>query len=214
MKKSPLTQLVIALVVLLGAFAALGFWYSLISVKSVAVANLQSQIDAKTTAAQHIASAQAALAEIAGDEVAVQAYFVPDSNVVSFIDDLQARGRVLKSSVNVLSVAASHTAVHPSLELTLTITGPFDAVMRTVGAIEYAPYDLSITELALGQTDKNVWHADVKLLVGSAAASAVSAATSPAAAPMNIATTTVPTSTRVPASGTGTGTGKVVPTPH
>lgn len=208
MKKSPLTQLIIALVVLLCVFVALGFWYNLISAKSVAVANLQSQIDAKTTAAEHIASAQAALAEIAGDEAAVRAYFVPDSNVVSFIDDLQARGRVLKSNVNVISVAASHTAVHPSLELTLTITGTFDAVMRTVGAIEYAPYDLSITALALGQTDKNVWHADVKLLVGSAAASAGSAATSLTAPLVHVATTTVSTQTATPV------TGKVIPKPN
>jgi hypothetical protein len=108
----------------------------------------------------------------------------------------------------VLSVAASHTAAHPSLELTLTVTGTFDAVMRTVGAIEYAPYDLSITGLDLGQTDKNAWHADVTLLVGSAAASASVAAASPAPAPV-VATTSAAS---VPAAAPLKG--KVIPKPN
>jgi hypothetical protein len=39
--------------------------------------------------------------------------------------------------------------------------------MRTIGIIEYAPYDLLLSDLSVGQDDENEWHADLKILVGS-----------------------------------------------
>lgn len=78
--------------------------------------------------------------------------------------------------MSVLSVSTSGTVAQPTLAFTLTVKGTFDAVMRTVGSIEYAPYDLSITALTIAQDDKNSWHADLKLSVGSV--SAARAATS------------------------------------
>lgn len=167
----------IACAVCIGAVVGYSAWYATVGAKSAAVADLQSQIDAKTKTAGRIAVARVALSEIAGDETAVQSYFVPETGVVAFINDIEARGIVQKAVVSVLSVSKDATGAHPILTFTLSITGTFDAVLRTVGTIEYAPYDLSLASLSLGQDDKNAWHANAVLLVGSVSASAVASTT-------------------------------------
>jgi hypothetical protein len=172
--KSPLAHLVVALVVGVLAFVAYGVWYSAVSRSSQHVADLQTRIDEANTNVSRIASARAALAEIANDEASVQGYFVPESGVVAFITALEGIGPKEHSTVSVLSVSTAGTAAQPTLLLTLSVAGSFDAVMRTVGAIEYAPYDLSITKLSLTENDKNLWQANLSLTVGSAPTSATS----------------------------------------
>lgn len=164
---SPLTNLIIALVVCIAASIGYGVWYTAIATKSTAVANLESRIVTKTQTASRIASARAALTEIAGDESIVQSHFVSKTGVVAFIDDLEARGKAQGVIMSVLSVSTGGAPTRPTLVLTLAIKGTFDAVMRTIGSIEYAPYDISILGLSLGQDASNSWHADLKLLIGS-----------------------------------------------
>lgn len=170
--KTSFTNLVIALVVCVATFIGYGVWYAAIAAKSAAVANLESRITAKNETASRIASARAALAEIAGDESIVQSYFVSKTGVVAFIDALEALGKTQKAAVSVLSVSMGGAPAQPTLVLALTVTGTFDAVMRTVGEIEYAPYDLSVSALSLGHAAPNSWHADLKLLVGSVSTNA------------------------------------------
>lgn len=165
--KSPFFHFFGALVLCMVVLIGYGVWYAAIAAKSAAVADLQNNIDAKTETVSRIAAARATLAGIASDETAVQSYFVPETGVVAFIDALEARGRAQGVVVNVLSVSAAGTPREPSLALSLTIRGTFDAVMRTVGSIEYAPYALSVSTLSLAKYDKNDWQADLTLLVGS-----------------------------------------------
>ncbi|MBI5405652.1 hypothetical protein HY972_01270 [Candidatus Kaiserbacteria bacterium] len=166
MKRS-IFHLVLAGVVCAAAAAGYVFLYAAIAAKSAAVTALQDQIDAKTEAANKMAAARATLAKIANDEQIVQGYFVPEAAVVSLINDLEAQGRALKAAVNVLSVSTAGTPVQPALALTLSVQGAFDAVLRTLGAIEYAPYAISVSEFSIGQDAKNSWRADLKLSVGS-----------------------------------------------
>ncbi|MGD0328661.1 MAG: hypothetical protein ABSB00_03065 [Minisyncoccia bacterium] len=165
--KSHFFHFIIALMVAIAALIGYGFWYTTIAHESAVVANLQSEITAKTETVNQIVSAQTAFAEITEDEAALQGYFVPGTSVVSFIDGLEAQGKSLRAIVSVLSVSTGSIGKQSTLLLSLTIKGTFNAVMRTVGAIEYAPYDLSISNISLAQDDKNSWHADLNLLVGS-----------------------------------------------
>jgi hypothetical protein len=166
--RSALTHLVIALVLGLCAFLGYGFWYTTVSHKSQQVAHLQSQIDDANKNINRIATARTALAEIANDEERVKSYFVPEAGIVAFITFLESLGPPQNSKVSVLSVANSGSVSKPILLLTLSITGGFDSVMRTVGAVEYAPYDLSLSKLSVLQTDKSTWQANLSLSVGSA----------------------------------------------
>lgn len=165
--RSPSTHLVLALVAAFAAVSGYGAWFYGISQKSSDVASLQNQISTESENINRIAAARAALTEIAGDEAKVQSYFVPETEVVAFINALEARGLAQKATVGVLSVSTGGIPAQPTLLLALTIKGTFDAVMRTVGAIEYAPYDVSISTLGVQQDAKNSWYANLTLTVGS-----------------------------------------------
>lgn len=172
---SSLTRLFVVLVACAVIVIGYGFWYAAIEAKSAAVAQLRSQVATKNENAKRIASARASLAEIAGSEALIQNYFVPETGVVAFINNLEARGRKQGTTVSVLSVSTSAEGAPLTLSFSLTVTGPFDAVMRTVGVIEYAPYDLSLSALSLTHDAKNLWRADLTILVGSAPATATPA---------------------------------------
>lgn len=167
--KSSLIHLISAVLVCSAALAGYGTWYAFISAKSITVADLQKQIDTKVETVSRVASTYATLAGIVDDETVVQNYFVPEAGVVAFINVLEMQGKAQGTTVNVLSVSTMNTSARPSLALLFSIKGTFDAVMRTVGSIEYMPYNLSVTTLSLRKDDKNSWHADLKLIVGSRA---------------------------------------------
>jgi len=165
--KSLFARAVVTFAASAGILFGYWIWYGIVADKSSAVASLQDQITTKTETASRIASARVALSEIAGDEDIVRNYFISEDGVVAFINDLEAHGRAQGAEVSVLSVSTNTSSTSPSLLLSLSIKGPFSSVLRTVGTIEYAPYDLSIPELSVVQDVKNVWRADFKILVGS-----------------------------------------------
>ena len=165
--KSRLFNFSIELIMAGAILVGYGFWYFAVSAKSAAVAGLQDQITAKTETATRIATARAAIAEIKDDEAIVQGYFVPETGVVAFISGLEAQGQKQGAVVSVLSVSTGATGAQPTLLFSLSVKGTFDAVMRTVGAIEYMPYDLSVSGFSLVQDDKNSWHSDLSIRVGS-----------------------------------------------
>lgn len=165
--KSTLSQLIVAACISIASLVGYGIWHTVISSKSVEVANLEGAILTKTEKANRLAATRTMLADIAGDEAAIREYFVPETGVVAFIDSLESHGRTLGGAVSVSSVSVDNTPALPLLTLSLTIKGTFESVMRTLGAIEYAPYALVVSELAIIQDDKNVWHADIKIIVGS-----------------------------------------------
>lgn len=165
--KSTLSQLVVAVGISIVAIIGYGIWNTILSAKSAEVASLESDIRTKTEKANRLAATRTMLADIAGDEAAIQGYFIPETGVVAFIDSLESHGRTLGGAVSVSSVSVDNTPTLPLLTLSLTIKGTFESVMRTLGAIEYAPYTLVVSELAIIQDDKNVWHADIKIVVGS-----------------------------------------------
>lgn len=165
--KSPYIHLILALVVCVLSLIGYGVWYTTITTKSATATTLQTRIDTKLGNISRLNMTRNALADMASDEMLVQNYFVSETGVVTFIDGLETRGRAQGTIINVLSVSTGGTLTQPTLEFALSIIGTFDAVMRTIGAIEYAPYAISVSTVSIGQDAKNSWHADVKLLVGS-----------------------------------------------
>ena len=131
--KAPFFHLVVALPVCVIVLIGYGVWYAAVSAKSAEVVELQRAIDTKTETVNRIAATRATLASIADDETIVRGYFVPETGVVSFIDELEARGEERGTAISVLSVSTSGAgAARPMLVLALSVKGTFDAVMRTV----------------------------------------------------------------------------------
>jgi hypothetical protein len=177
--KSPFFHLMIWLLICAGALAAYGFWYSVITEKNGEVASLRDQIAAKTQSSVRATVARNTLADIQGEEKLMRRYFVAETEIVSLIDDLQSRAHAQSATMKVLSVSTKGTEKQGDLALVLSanIDGAFDALMRTVGAIEYAPYDVSISKFAMHKDAKLPWHADLELVVGSVVDAGVKAPT-------------------------------------
>lgn len=163
--KTTLSHLIVAagIAALLGA--GYWYWYGVILAQQSRAEELQVQIDSKTRLIGRATSARTLLAERSSDEEMIIQYFIPEADAATFIEDLEARGHTLGTTVSVLSVTTDTSDSDPTLSLSLTITGPFSSVLRTVGAIEYAPYNLTISSLSFGRDTDKQWHADLKLLV-------------------------------------------------
>lgn len=177
--KSPLTHFILALIGSLSVAAWYVSWYSTVSQKSSDVVNLQNQITAASDNMSRIASTRATLAQIADDEADIQNYFVSDANIVSFINELEALGSEEGAVVSVVSVSKGGSRTLPKLLLTLSVDGTFDAVMRTVGAVEYAPYAISVSMLSVARGVKGGWHADFHITVDSLPAATATSTTQP-----------------------------------
>jgi hypothetical protein len=89
---------------------------------------------------------------------------------VAFLGDLEKQGKAQGAAVEVLSVT-DQDATKRRISLSLKITGSFDAVVRTLGTIEYGPYDAVLTNVTLDSVAAKenapaVWTAAVVISFG------------------------------------------------
>ncbi len=147
MKHRTLIQLAIALLVLAGAIGAYVFWYASVGALSENAAALQGEIQTKSQESARVAAAKVALESLKEDEAAMQAYLVREEDIVPFLGALESTGTALGSTLEVVSVASDSTEARSRILLSLKISGSFDAVLRTLGAIEYGPYDSAVENI-------------------------------------------------------------------
>lgn len=166
--RSPRLAAGITLSLLALALAGYAAFEATVAGQSAAVAQLSQEVAGRAAEIGRLASARERLAALAGEERAIEAYFVPEASVVPLIDELESRGAALGATMHITSVAAIPAAKggRPALSIALSIEGPFDAVVRTLGSIEYAPYAISTKGAALGKNENGEWKADVTLAVG------------------------------------------------
>ncbi len=172
MNLKPFIPLVIATAILAVAAGIYGFGYYRLSKGEAKVIELAKQIDTKSLEMERIAKAQATLTTLTADEEALRAYTVDTNDIVAFLERLQSAGAPFGATVEVVSVTQDRAALHNRVTTALSISGSFDAVLRTLGTIEYAPYDGVLTSVnfdtpadAKGRT----WTANVIYSVGLAA---------------------------------------------
>lgn len=206
MMRKPFMQLIAAVILLALFIAAYSGWFVIVDRENAKAAALATQIELQSQDTARIAAAKAALASLSSDESRVNMHFVPAADVVPFIETLQSTGSSLGSTVQVLSVSAVPGKARGQLALALQITGSFDSVMRTLGALEYAPYDITLGSITLstpGAAGKGarVWQAGAAFTVGTASTTPAAARLlapstvklpAPAAAAAPVATTSVP----------------------
>jgi hypothetical protein len=176
MIRSPYIYFLGSLMLILGVGTAYGFWYHTVIHESARLAVLTERVDARGNNTQQSIASKAALHALFSNEEAIAGYFLSADDVVSFLERLEKIGQSLGSTVSVASVsntpavAADGSALPDRLVLSLTIKGSFEGVMKTVGAIEYGPYDISITNLTLGSSfdekKHTVWTANGLFSVG------------------------------------------------
>jgi hypothetical protein len=168
MKRS-FTQLILALIffgVVLAGYAA---WYFSVQKESAVAAQLASQIDDQSKNSTRSAAAQKALASLSLEQAEIEGHFIATQDVVPFLESLQKMGTTLGTVVSVGSVAADPSP-RPHLVLSLSIKGSFDGIMRTLGAIEYEPYDIRVTSFSINNapsdTGTSTWSGAMNMSVG------------------------------------------------
>lgn len=171
MRRRTLFQLLGALLLLLGIAGAYGGWYAVVRTQSAEAARLLEEVRVKSEDSARLKAAREALERIANDENAVTGYLVRQEDIVAFLGTLEQAGSTMGAVVEVESVSAETEGARDAIVLSLSIRGSFDAVLRTVGAIEYGPYDSSITSLTLDSvaTDEGrtgTWNASVTARFG------------------------------------------------
>lgn len=199
MIKKAFAQVIIANVLLVLVLSAYSAWFVMVSKKSADVATLAAQIRDKHKDSDRITAIKNSLTELGKDEQSAEQYFVSTSEVVPYLGSLEDLGKSIGTKVEVVSVSADTAKPKGHLNLSLKITGPFTAVIKTLGAIEYQPYDTVIKSLALDTSLGNasstpVWTAAAVFVVGTTPV----AKTNVVAPPIPVATTTVPSATSTP----------------
>ena len=178
-----------ALMILVITLGAYGYVYAKVSARSTEASSLAQQIKNQNDAAVKATIAKTRLAELSTQQAAITQYFVSTSDVVPFIEKLQAIGKFIGADVQVASVAAAPASPYGHLNLSVSITGTFDAVSRMLGAIEYQPYNTSISSVTISTTQNQttvsttttatmtLWNASVVFAVGAITTTATSTAT-------------------------------------
>lgn len=150
MKKPSTARLIALLLLCVCAGAGYLYAYRVVVQTSEKLATLQKEANEKSTDAARILAAKNALRTLAADEASAATYLVLASDIVPFLEKLEQTGAELGADVSVASVSKEKTGSRERLALSLKITGSFEAVMRTLGAIEYAPYDITTSQVSVG----------------------------------------------------------------
>jgi len=171
-----LISVVIAFLLLMAASGAYVFAYLRLQADTASAAKLSEQVKVKSIDLEQLARSHAALADLPTQEAAVEQYFVSKQDIVPFLEALQATGKGLGTTVSVLSVDDGSEPTHARFSLSLTVTGSFDGVMKTIGAIENGAYDGVLTNVTIDSSAADpkgarVWTAAVVLSLGEASAS-------------------------------------------
>jgi hypothetical protein len=152
MSNKSLIHLISAFVLLAVTLGAYSFWYSIVTAESVKASTLSTEITQQNDAKAKAAAASLEIAQLSGQRATIDQYFVDASNLVPFLEQLQSTGKFLGTDVQVASVSATPGNPYGKIDLSLSVTGNFESVMRTIGTIEYEPYEVTAKSLSITST--------------------------------------------------------------
>jgi Tfp pilus assembly protein PilO len=165
---SSLSHLVFALGTLIIVLGGYAWWYSVVSNESATAVRLLQEVEVRTDATTRASAVSTALARIESEQGAIEDYFISEENIVAFLEDIEQIGLSTGARVQVVSVGDLERR-ETTLPLSVVIEGGFNAVMRTVGAVEYMPYAVTTVSASVQQITNEegaVWRARLDLTVG------------------------------------------------
>jgi len=167
MTRRTLIQLGLSVLLLIGVLGMYTFWYLSVEKASAEARSLSEQILLKTKDTVRVANAKTALQSLSADEASMRSYLVREDEIVPFLGSLERAGTSLGSVVEVVSVTSDTSGPRERITLSLKIAGSFDTVVRTLGIIEYGPYDSEVSNVTLNTVpDADGWTAAVTLTFG------------------------------------------------
>ena len=154
MNKGPLINVSIVSVVVFIALGAYVLWYGVVKQLEGDAVTIQTQINEKEAERTHAASTRTTEEEVVAQENHIASHVVQTADIVLFLEGLEKTGKTLGAVVDVASVTSETKSADGRISLSLSITGSFDAVMRTLGAIEHGPYANMVSDLTLDTSDE------------------------------------------------------------
>ena len=166
MRRSPYIHILLAAFVLFIALSAYGVWWSRVSSTSAEASQIKQEVRKLGDEGGRTSSIRRALEELGIQEAELYQHFVGKDTIVQYLEEVEGTAESLGASAEVVSV--TDTEKSPRISISLRITGSFDAVMRTLGAIEYQQYDTTIVSLTLDTppSDSSSWTAAATFSVG------------------------------------------------
>ena len=166
-----LIPLVTALVILAGTLVLYVGWLYSVSQVSASIRTTEEEIVKATQESLQGTRTREALLALSANVELIRGYFVEKESLVSFLEALGKTGTALGSTLEIMSVSDSKDAQgNPRIVVALKIQGSFDAVLRTVGALEQGPYDSKVESMHVEcrqlETAGEPWTASVTLSVG------------------------------------------------
>ena len=148
MNNKVLIRLIASIVLLIVVVSAYAFWYSVVTAESTAAGDLAAKIIQQSNATSKIAEAKSEIVQLNSQDATMSQYFVETNDLVPFLEQLQSIGKFLGTKVLVESVSATPGTPYGALTLSVSVIGSFDAVLRTIGSIEYEPFNITISSLS------------------------------------------------------------------
>ena len=147
--------------VLFIAITTIGFFYILNSIKSLNIdtANISDQILSETARRNNIENLNNEIKDITTQREMLETHFAKDSDVVPFLDNLQALSVKAGSPAEVSAVDLNKEDGH--LEVSMRTKGDFVSIYKLLALLENSPYEIDFTSV---QLDKEILSdADFKL---------------------------------------------------
>jgi len=161
--------LAIAFLVFLASVGVYAGGYYLLTTLNAKATTLAQQEASKEASLERTTRAHTALTTLAGSDTSLDQYVLTKNDIVPFLEVLQSTGQPFGTSVDVLSVTDTKDKTHQRIQLSLSLHGSFDGVMRTLGTIEYSPYDGVLSNVSLNTettASSTRWTADAVYSVG------------------------------------------------
>jgi hypothetical protein len=166
--KSTFAHVSIALGICVLSVAIYAYAYFYVADESARAAELAATIDSKKATVDRASLIRAALLKLGEDEARIKNYFVSEENIGTFVSQLEEIGKSLGTQVDITSVGEGKDAARPVLTVTVRMQGTFDAVLRSIGAIEHASYAITLNSVSVSSAGGDVgsWSATMTLGVG------------------------------------------------
>ena len=183
MKRTPYAHIALATVLFLLALGAYVSWFNHVRGKAAEASQVVQEVKTLGDAGGRSASIRRVLEDLERQEAETYGHFVSDETIVTYLEEVEATGENLGSAVEVVSVgnAPAQNGSGARLQVALRISGSFDAVMRTLGAIEYQAYDTVLSSLTLDTppADDSGWTAAATFLIGTMPVAGAATTTQP-----------------------------------
>lgn len=164
-------SLILAVIAVVLAILAYGFSYAVVDRLSQKAAELDTEIRIKNEETLRMSQAKETLETLLADEERMRGYLIRQEEIVPFLGRLEVLGSSLGSSLEVVSVSEDLQGTRERILVSVKISGSFQSVVRTLGVIEYGPYDSAITHVTLdtpagGQEQSSTWSAVATFALG------------------------------------------------